>query len=113
MKLIFRLLFNATWILLGSFLIGGLEVSSFYIALIVAIILGLVNALIRPVLIILTLPINILSLGLFTFIINALLVWFVSSFIQGFALAGFWPALWLAIWLWLGSFITNLLLTDD
>jgi putative membrane protein len=113
MKLIFRLLFNAAWILLGSFLIGGLEVSNFYIALIVVVILGLINALVRPILIILTLPVNILSLGLFTFVINALLVWFVSSFIQGFALAGFWPALLAAIWLWLGSFVTNLLLTDD
>ncbi|BFD24926.1 MAG: phage holin family protein [Candidatus Parcubacteria bacterium] len=113
MKLIFRLLFNAAWILLGSFIIGGLEVSSFYIALIVAIILGLINALVRPLLIILTLPINILSLGLFTFVINALLVWFVSSFIQGFALSGFWPALLLALWLALGAAVTNLLLTDD
>ncbi|MGI5827044.1 MAG: phage holin family protein [Patescibacteria group bacterium] len=113
MKLIFRLLFNAAWILLGSFLISGLEVSSFYIALITAIILGLINALVRPLLILLTLPINILSLGLFTFVINAFLVWFVSSFIQGFALGGFWPALLLALWLALGGFITNLLLTDD
>ena len=54
--------------------------------------LGLVNTLIRPLLILLTLPINLLMLGLFTFVINGLLFWFVASFVKGFVVAGFWPA---------------------
>lgn len=113
MKLIIRLLINAGFLLVAPYLISGLEVKSFYVAIITAIVLGVVNALIRPLLVALTLPINILTLGLFTFVINALLVWFVSSFIQGFALSGFWPALLLALWLALGAAVTNLLLTDD
>lgn len=113
MKLIIRLLINAGLLLVAPYLISGLEVRSFYVALITAIILGVINALIRPLIIILTLPINILTLGLFSFVINALLVMFVASFVQGFSVAGFWTALWLSLWLWLGSFFTNLLLTED
>jgi len=85
---------------------------SFYAALVTAIVLGLINALIRPVLIILTLPINILTLGLFTLVINGLLVLFVASFVKGFSVAGFGPAILLSIFLWLGSFLTNFLLKD-
>jgi putative membrane protein len=113
MKLLFRLLLNASFLFLASFIISGVQVNSFYAALITAIVLGLINALIRPVLIILTLPINILTLGLFTLVINGLLVLFVSSFVKGFAVAGFGTAVLLSIFLWLGSFLTNFLLKDD
>src|SRR5947199_771774 len=68
------------------------RVESFVTALITALVLGLVNTLIRPVLIVLTLPINVLTLGLFTFVINGLLFWFVASFVPGFFVAGFWSA---------------------
>ena len=113
MKLIFRLLLNALFLLFASYVISGVQVNSFYAAVITAIVLGLINALIRPVLIILTLPINILTLGLFTLVINGLLVMFVASFVKGFSVAGFWPAMLLSIFLWLGSFLTNFLLKDD
>lgn len=113
MKLILRLLFNALFLLLASYVISGVEVNSLYAALITAVVLGLINALIRPVLFLLTLPINILTLGLFSLVINGLLVMFVASFVQGFAVAGFLPAVYLSIFLWLGSFITNSLLKDD
>lgn len=113
MKLIFRLLLNALFLLFASYVINGVEVNSFYAAVITAIVLGLINALIRPVLIVLTLPINILTLGLFTLVINGLLVMFVASFVKGFEVAGFMPALLLSIFLWLGSFLTNFLLKDD
>ena len=113
MKLIFRLLLNALFLLLASFVINGVQVNSFYAALITAVVLGLINALIRPILIILTLPINILTLGLFTLVINGMLVMFVSSFVKGFAVAGFGPAILLSIFLWFGSFLTNFLLKDD
>jgi putative membrane protein len=72
-------------------------VDSFYTAMIVAVVLGLVNAVIRPLLVLLTLPITIVTLGLFIFVINGLLFWFVASFIEGFTVAGFWPALFGAI----------------
>ena len=113
MKLILRLLLNALLLLLASYVIVGVHVNSFYAALITAIILGFINALIRPVIILLTLPINILTLGLFTLVINGLLVMFVASFVKGFSVAGFWPAVLLSIFLWLGSMLTNSLLKDS
>ncbi len=113
MKLIIRLIINALVLLLAAYLLNGVEVTSFYAALITAIVLGLVNAVIRPVLILLTLPINILTLGLFTLVINGLLILFVASFIDGFSVSGLLPAILLSLVLWLCSWITNSLLIDD
>ncbi len=79
----------------------GFEVDSFITALIVAFALGIVNAVIKPVLIIFTLPITILTLGLFSFVINALLIWGVAYFVPGFTISGFAPALIAAVILWL------------
>ena len=83
-NLITRLLINVLALLLVAYYIPGISVDGFYTALVVALILGLLNLTIKPILVILTLPINILSLGLFTFVINAGLFWFVSTFIDGF-----------------------------
>src|ERR1043166_4424588 len=71
----------------------GITIDNAYAAVIVAVIWGLFGLTIRPLLALLTLPINILTLGLFSFVLNALLFWFISTFIQGFAVAGFIPAL--------------------
>lgn len=71
----------------------GISVSSFYIALVVAVIWGLMNLTVGPLLKLLTLPINIITLGLFSFVINALLFWFIATFVEGFHVAGFIPAL--------------------
>lgn len=92
MQLLLRLLINALAILLVAYFIPGVAVSSFLTAVVVALVIGLLNVIIKPILIVLTLPINILTLGLFTFVINALLFWFASSFIKGFDVAGFIPA---------------------
>lgn len=91
-------------------LIPGVQVESFYSALIVALVLGLLNALVRPILVFLTLPINILSLGLFTLVINALLFWFASTIVKGFEVTGFTPAFWGALILWAVGWLTNALL---
>ncbi len=112
MQLIIRWLINALILLLAAYLIPQITVESFYAALMTALVLGIVNALIRPIIIILTLPINILTLGLFTLVINGLLIMFVASFVKGFAVAGFWPAVLLSLILWLGSWLTNALLSD-
>jgi putative membrane protein len=112
MKLIVRLLLNALALLTAPYLISGVDVANFYAALIAAVILGLVNAVIRPILILLTLPITILTLGLFTLVINSLLVLFVASFVKGFTVLGFWPAFFLSLFLWLVSWFTNLILKD-
>ncbi len=79
-------------IIATSYLIDGIQVSGFLSAFFAAAILGILNAFFRPILFILTLPINILSLGLFTFVINAVMLMMVSGVISGFAVHGFWSA---------------------
>lgn len=111
--LILRWLLNATALLIVSSLVQGFAVESFYTALIAALILGLVNAVIRPILLLLTLPITILTLGLFTFVINALMILLVSTIVKGFVVDGFGPAFIAAIILWLISLVTNLAFAGD
>lgn len=91
-RLLIIWILNALALFALPYLFDSIRVDSFYTALVTALALGLVNTLIRPLVIVLTLPINILTLGLFTFVINGLLFWFVASFIKGFFVAGFWPA---------------------
>ncbi len=79
-------------IMFASYVIDGIHVKGFFSAFFAAAILGILNAFFRPILIILTLPINILTLGLFTFIINALLLKMASGVISGFEVYGFWSA---------------------
>jgi putative membrane protein len=93
MNLIYRLLFNALGLLLISEFIDGIQIDGFYAALIAALVLGLLNTIVRPVLFILTLPITIITLGLFTFVLNAGLFLFAASFIEGFSVVSFWYAL--------------------
>ena len=75
-----------------AYLLPGITVASFGSALIAALVLGLVNMLVKPVLVLLTLPITIVTLGLFLIVINALLFWFVGSVLKGFQVNGFWWA---------------------
>lgn len=110
MQLILRWLINALAIALMAMYLPGISVSSIYAALIAALVLGILNALIRPVLILLTLPVNLLTLGLFTLFINAFLFWFASTIVKGFIVAGFWPAFWGALIMWLVAWGTNWLL---
>ena len=93
MTFIARFLFSVLGLLVIAELFPGITVDSVYIAFIAAFILGLLNAVVRPVLFILTLPITIITLGLFAFVINALLFMFAASFLDGFAVNGFWWAL--------------------
>ncbi|KKR51162.1 MAG: hypothetical protein UT84_C0002G0023 [Candidatus Curtissbacteria bacterium GW2011_GWA1_40_16] len=104
----------ANWILSAFALVvvanfvPGFQVNSFATALIVAIILGIINALIKPIILILTLPINILTLGLFTFVINAFLLLLVARLVPGFTINGFMPALIGAVILWLINIIIHM-----
>jgi putative membrane protein len=97
MTLLLVWLVNAIALMAVAYLLPGITVSSFAVALIAALVLGLVNAVIRPVLILLTLPATLLTLGLFIFVINGLLFWFVGSFVAGFSVNGFWPGVFGAI----------------
>ena len=107
MRLLLRWLFNAIALLLIAEYLNGVSIDGFYAAAITVIILGLVNAVIRPILVFLTLPITIITLGLFTLVINGLLFWFVSTVVQGFEVAGFWPAFWGALIMTLVSWILS------
>jgi putative membrane protein len=91
-QLLVTWLINALALLALPYLFDSIRVDGFVTALITALVLGLINSLIRPALMLLTLPINILTLGLFTFVVNGLLFWFVASFVPGFTVGGFWPA---------------------
>ncbi len=90
MRLILVWLINAVALLAVPYVIPSISVDSFTTALIAALVLGLINAIVRPILVILTLPVTLLTLGLFIFVINGLLFWFVGSFIEGFVVNGFW-----------------------
>lgn len=95
--LLVRWLILTAAIVIASYLINGIEVSGFFSAFFAAAILGVLNAFFRPVLLILTLPINVLTLGLFTFIINAVLLKMASGVISGFQVHGFWSAVFGAL----------------
>ena len=93
LTLIARWIVNAAALLLVAYLYTGVKVDDFLSAAIAALVLGLVNAVVRPLLVILTLPVTILTLGLFLFVINALLFWFVAEIVGGFHVTGFVAAL--------------------
>lgn len=93
MKLIIRWLLLAAALLLVAHLYSGVQVASFTSAMIAALVLGLLNTLVRPLLVLLTLPVTLLTLGLFLFVINALMFWAAASLLDGFNVAGFGAAL--------------------
>lgn len=90
--LISRLLITALAFLLAAELVPGIAVASFYVALILAFLWGVIGLTIRPLLFLLTLPINFLTFGLFTLVINGFLFWFLSTFVEGFTIDGFFSA---------------------
>ena len=92
MRLLLVWLINALALLALPYVFPWVKVDSFVAALIAALALGLINTLIRPLLILLTLPATLLTLGLFIFVINGLLFWWVGSFVDGFHVSGFWAA---------------------
>ena len=102
MKLLFKWLLSATALLALSELYSGVRVTGFESALLAALIIGLFNIFLRPVMIVLTLPVTLLTLGLFLFVINGLLFWAATALLSGFQVAGFSAAMW-------GSLIYSLL----
>jgi putative membrane protein len=93
MKLVLRWLLSAAALLLVAHVYSGVVVTSFISALIAAAVIGLLNLVVRPVLVILTLPVTVLTLGLFMFVINALLFWAAAGMLEGFDVRGFGSAL--------------------
>ena len=94
-------------IIVSAYILPGVTLSGFGTALLVALVLGLLNVFIKPLLLILTLPINILTLGLFTFVINAFIILMVSAIVPGFKVSGFWIALLFSIVLSIVLYLIN------
>ncbi len=111
MRLFLRWAISALAIFLVPYIVPGVVIRNFWTALVAALVIGLINAVIRPILVILTLPVNILTLGLFTLVINAILFWFASTIVKGFEVSGFTAAFLgaLAYWLiaWLGNVVAG------
>ena len=87
-----------------QYILPGIEVETFFIGIMVALVLGLFNAVLRPILVILTLPITVVTLGFFLLVINAFLIMMTSSLVDGFHVAGFWSAVFFSLIL---SFVTS------
>jgi putative membrane protein len=100
--ILIRWLTTTAAIVAAAYLLDGIRVSSFFTAVIAAAVLGILNAFFRPIALLLTLPINILSLGLFTFVINAIMLKMASGIIPGFSVYGFWTAVF-------GSFLISVI----
>lgn len=113
MSLLLRLILNALGVILVSYIVPGVHVNGFFTALVTAFVIGLINAVIRPILLVLSLPINILTLGLFTLVINALMFWLASALVPGFQVVGFGAALMGAVVFWAISWATNVLVREQ
>ncbi|HEV3157581.1 MAG TPA: phage holin family protein [Candidatus Baltobacteraceae bacterium] len=107
-QIVIKVLINAVALIAVAYLIPGVHVAGIGAALIAAVVLGVVNAILRPLLVLLSLPLEILTLGLFTFVINAFLFWFVGRFVPGFTVDGFGAALVGSILVSIVSFVLSL-----
>lgn len=107
MKILVNLLVSAIAVFVSAYVIPGVVVSTFMVSLVVAVVLGAVNSILRPVLLFLTLPITLLTFGLFALVINAAMVLLVAQFVPGFSVAGFIPALLFSLVLSLISSFLN------
>jgi len=99
-KLLTRFLIIVLALVIAARVVPGIHIDDLYTAALVTVVLGLMNLIVRPILVILTLPITILTMGLFVLVLNAGLFWFVGSFVEGFSVDGFIPAV-------LGSIIVS------
>ncbi len=112
MGFLVRALVNALAIWLATEIVPGIEARSWATVAAAALVLGLVNAIVRPVLLVLTLPLTLVTLGLFLFVLNALCLWLTSVIVPGFEVHGFWPAFWGALIVSALSWIVNGFVSD-
>jgi putative membrane protein len=97
MGFLFRVLVNALAIWLATEIVPGIGVRSTSTVIVAALVLGLLNAVVRPILLVLTLPLTLVTLGLFLFVLNGFCLWLTSALVPGFQVRGFWPAFWGAL----------------
>jgi len=112
MGFLVRALVNALAIWLATEIVPGIETQSWATVVAAALVLGLVNAIVRPVLLVLTLPLTLVTLGLFLFVLNALCLWLTSVIVPGFQVHGFWPAFWGALIVSALSWVVNGFVSD-
>lgn len=112
MGLLIRLVANALAILAAAYIVPGIEVVGGLSLLAAALVLGLINAVVRPILLLLTLPFTLVTLGLFIFLLNAFCLWLTSWMVKGFAVHGFWAAVLGAMIVSLVSLVVTILLSD-
>ena len=110
MTLLLVWILNAVALLVGAYILPGIVVASFWSAMWAALVLGLINMLVKPLFVLLTLPITIVTVGLFLFVINALMFWLAGSILKGFQVKGFWWAvLGALLYSLISGFLTNLI----
>ena len=97
MRILINLLISALAVVIGAYLLPGVQVNSFFDAVLVAIIIALLNAFLKPILVMLTIPITFITLGLFLFVIDAAVIMIAGKILEGFQVSGFWPALLFSI----------------
>ena len=110
MTLLLVWILNAVSLLVVAYILPGIVVASFWSAMWAALVLGLINMLVKPLFVLLTLPITIVTIGLFLFVINALMFWLAGSILRGFKVTGFWWAVGGAfLYSLISGFLTNLI----
>lgn len=97
MRIILNWFLQAVAIVIVAYLLPGVELANFWTALVLAVVLGAINTFVKPVLVLLTLPLTVITLGLFMLVLNALLIMLASAVVSGFAVSGFFSALLFAI----------------
>jgi putative membrane protein len=112
MGFLVRLIANALAILAAAYIVPGIEVSGGLALIAAALVLGLINAVVRPVLLFLTLPFTLVTLGLFIFLLNAFCLWLTSVLVKGFEIHGFWTSVLGAMIVSLVSWVVTILLSD-
>jgi putative membrane protein len=113
MGFLLRIVVYTLALLLAAHVVPGIRLESLVSAVVAALALGLINAVVRPVLVVLTLPITLLTLGLFLLVLNAFCLWLVSVLVSGFHVAGFWPAFWGALLVSVVSWMLTALISDS
>lgn len=108
--LLLRWFLNALALLIVSQLVPGFVVTSFYSALVASLVLGLANATVRPILLLMTLPLSVLTLGVFTLVLNALIILLVATIVKNFEIQSFSAAFWGGIILWLISWLSSVMI---
>lgn len=111
--LLIKWIINSLAMLIVTYIVKGIEVASPITAIVAAFVLGIINAFLRPFIILITLPINIFTLGIFTFFINGFLFYLVSKIVKGFIITGFWPAFFGALLFSIISLFLSLLINKE